>query len=84
MAKRKSSQVKTRMPVLMAALGAGAGFLIGWLLPMILVSLVEASPDRADRAACCMVPLLVIAGGVGGLFYGRQLEQQQQGSPPRR
>jgi hypothetical protein len=83
MAKRRSSQVKTRMPVLMAAVGAGAGFLIGWLLPMMLSSLLEFSPDRADQLSwCCMTPLLTIAGGLAGFFYGRQLDQQQ--GPPKR
>ena len=78
----RSSQVKTRMPVLMAVVGAGAGFLIGYLLPMLVINLAGVSPDRADQASCCMIPVLMIAGGVGGFFYGRQMNQQQ--APPKR
>lgn len=78
----KTPPVKTRLPVLMAAVGAGAGFLIAYLLPMLIIDVAGVSPDRADQASCCMIPLLVIAGGVGGFFYGRQMEQQK--APPRR
>lgn len=74
--KKSPPPAHPRLPVILAIAGAGVGFLVGYLLPMLVVNLAGVRAETGDMAACCMVPLLTIAGGVGGFFYGRDLDRK--------
>ncbi len=72
----------SRTPMLAAVVGAGAGFLVGYLLPLALTS-IEAirsgvGQDNTGAVICCTAPLLTIAGGVGGFLFGKRLDQQKR------
>ncbi len=63
----------------MAIIGAAAGFVIGYLLPM-LVMYVETRRTGYDAGnagvlICCTVPLLTIAGAFAGRFVGRRMDR---------